>query len=301
MPSNSLSASPSWSDLLTRRTLPHFGQLINWLLLASSTVLLVWSFEPHTGDRQYPTTVLSWLPTETLLSPVFLWLCRGMLCIGGLLWAFNRWLPWSCWVATAGFTALWSLHVETTHNTAHIYNLPNMLMIVQALWATFEAREIRAAIQAGRYYQTPLYPHWVFLTGVAYIGLFHTAAGLTKLHYSGPGWANGVSLQLWTHLWGHSWAPSTWLILSSRTFTRILQAATLVIETAGVLAIFPRLRPWIGLAILGFYAGVLLTFDYGFYFNALFTGLYLLPVEAWMTRRAEQQAAKLVPAESVPT
>ena len=63
---------------------------------------------------------------------------------------------------------------------------------------------------------------------------------------SGPGWANGISLQLWTHLWRHSWAPSTWLILSSRSFTRVLQIATLVIETAGVLAIVPQLRTWIG-------------------------------------------------------
>lgn len=283
------SALSSWQDALCRRSLPHFGQLINWLLLAASSILLIWSFEPHSGERQWPTTVLSWLPYHWLDSTLMIWVCRAMLAVGGLLWLFNRWLPWSCWLATAGFTALWSLHVETTHNTAHIFNLPNMLMVIQSLWITFEAKEIRAAIKAGKYYQTPLMPRWVFLTGVAYIGLFHTAAGLTKLVYSGTGWANGVSLQLWTHLWGRSWAPTTWLILSSRTFTRILQVATLVIETAGVLAIFPRLRPWIGLGILGFYAGVLLTFDYGFHFNALFTALYLLPVESWITKWAERK------------
>jgi hypothetical protein len=64
----------------------------------------------------------------------------------------------------------------------------------------------------------------------------------------------------------------------------------LVIETAGVLAVIPRLRIWIGLGILSFYGGVLLTFDYGFHFNAIFTAVYLLPLEPWLTRRAELTA-----------
>jgi len=48
----------------------------------------------------------------------------------------------------------------------------------------------------------------------------------------------------------------------------------------------------IGLGIIGFYAGVLLTFDYGFQFNALFTALYLLPFEPWVTKRAERMLAQ---------
>lgn len=275
----------SWQDQLCRRSLPHFGQLINWCLLVTAAFLLFLSFEMVEGPRQTPTSILSWMPQAWIMSPALLWGSRAALVVGGLLWLFNRGLPWSCWLTTAGFTALWSIHVETTYNTAHIFNLPNMLLVIQSLWLTFEAKEINAAVRAGKFYQTPLLPRWVILTGIAYIGLFHTAAGLHKLFYSGPGWANGISLQLWTHLWGHSWAPSTWVILSSRTFTQILQVATLVIETAGVLAIFPRLRTWSGVGILGFYAGVLLTFDYGFHFNALFTALYLLPLEPWLTNR----------------
>ncbi len=55
-----------------------------------------------------------------------------------------------------------------------------MLLVIQSLWITFEAPQIKVALREGRYYQTPLLPRWVVLTGIAYVGLFHTAAGLTK-------------------------------------------------------------------------------------------------------------------------
>jgi hypothetical protein len=40
---------------------------------------------------------------------------------------------------------------------------------------------------------------------------------------------------------------------------------------------------------VAFYAGVLATFDYGFQFNALFTVLYLLPCERWITTWVERR------------
>lgn len=263
---------------------PHLGQLVNWTLLIAAVVLACWPIEVHEGVRQGPVSVFSWLPEYVLRSPISFWAVRGALLTGVILWAAQRFLPWSCWLTTIAFTAMWSLKVENVHNTAHIFNVANMLLVVQSLWITFHAAEIRAALKRGDYYASPLLPRWVVLLGVAYLGLFHTAAGLTKLWFVGPCWANGISLQLWTHLWGHSWAPSTWLILSSRSYTAALQAATLVIETAGVLAVYRPWRTWIGLGLLGFYAGVLLTFDYGFHFNALLTAFYLLPVEGWLIR-----------------
>jgi hypothetical protein len=78
-------------------------------------------------------------------------------------------------------------------------------------------------------------------------------------------------------------------VLGSRSFTQALQVLTLVVETAGVLAIFPRLRVWIGLALLAFYGGVLLTFDYGFQLNAILTALYLLPFERGLNGRAARR------------
>jgi hypothetical protein len=269
--------------LFTRST-PHFTQLAIWLLLATALVASSVPFEANAGPRQGPSTLLSWLPDAVLSSDAVAWSFRGLLWVGAILWALNRLLPLSPWMTVVGLTGLWSLHVENATNTNHCFHLANNLLAIYAIWATVDAREIRAAIREGRYWTTPLVPRWVTLGCIAYIGLFHTAAGLSKLWFSGAGWASGITLQLWTHLWGRPWMPTTQWILASRTFTQWLQIGTLVVETAGILAIFPRLRTLIGLATLSFYAGVLLTFDYGFQFNALFTALYLLPVEWWLLR-----------------
>lgn len=282
-------ATPAWLARLEERSLPHFNQFVIWLLLGTASILAVWPFEIRAGERGGVVSLISWLPDAVLTSSATWYLFRVILIVGIVLWALQRWLPWSCWLTVIGFTGLWSLHVETTYNTAHIFHMTNMLLVIQALWITGDARLIQQRLADGSYWITPLVPRWVSLTSIAYIGLFHSAAGISKLFFSGPAWANGTSLQLWTHLWGRRWSPTTQLMLSSRTFTRWLQVLTLVVESAGILAIFPKLRPWIGLALVGFYAGVLATFDYGFQFNALLTAVYFLPVErkitAWAQRR----------------
>jgi hypothetical protein len=281
--------APSWPAALEKRTLPHFNQLVVWALLGTALVLAVWPFQIHSGERVGFSSLLAWLPDAVVRSPVTWIVFRSALIIGIVLWLLNRWLPWSCWLVVLAFTGLWSLHVETTYNTAHIFNMANMLLVFQAIWITSDARLIHQRLAAGTFWQSPLVPHWVSLASIAYIGIFHTAAGLSKLTFSGPGWANGTSLQLWTYLWGRPWSPTTQLILSSRTVAQGLQILTLVVETAGVLAVFPRLRPWIGWGLVAFYVGVLATFDYGFQFNALFTALYFLPFENLITAAAERR------------
>jgi hypothetical protein len=284
-------AQLTWPDGYFQRSRPHFTQLALWLLLATALAAGSWPMIVQPGPRQGPATLLFWLPSSVLASDATFWTFRGVLWIGAILWAFNRLLPLSPWMTVVGMTGLWSLHVENTTNTSHCFHMANNLLAIYAIWETVDCREIRAAIGEKRYWQTPLVPRWVTLGCIAYIGLFHTAAGLSKLTFGGPQWASGISLQIWTHLWGRPWMPTTQWILASRAFTQWLQIGTLAIETAGILAIFPRLRTLIGIATLGFYAGVLLTFDYGFQFNALFTALYLLPVERWLTASSSERGA----------
>jgi hypothetical protein len=274
---------PSWLQSLEQRTLPHFNQLVIWSLLTTALLLALWPFQLLQGSRAGTASLLCWLP-DAIVYNAWAWSAlRLALFAGCSLWMLQRLLPWSCWLVVFAFTALWSLHVETTYNTAHIFHMANMLLIVQAIWITADAPLIRARLRDGTYYQRPLVPRWVSLASIAYIGIFHTAAGLSKLLFSGTNWANGISLQLWTYLWGRPWSPTTKLLLTSRGITQALQVLTLIFETAGVLALFPRLRPLIGWGLLAFYAGVLATFDYGFQFNAFFTALYFLPVERWVT------------------
>jgi hypothetical protein len=282
-----------WLAHLEERSLPHFNQVVVWTLLLTAAVLACWQFEMHEGQRRGFVSLLSWLP-DNIVRSGWTWVAfRLVLILGIVLWACQRLLPWSCWLVVVGFAGLWSLHVETTYNTAHIFHMANMLLVIQALWITGDAALINQRLRDKTFWTLPLVPRWVSLASIAYIGIFHTAAGLSKLSFSGPAWANGTSLQLWTYLWGRPWSPTTQLILSSRRFTQALQALTLVVETAGVLAIFPRLRPWIGLALTAFYLGVLATFDYGFQFNALLTALYFLPVEDRLTQAAKsRQLAK---------
>ena len=172
--------------------------MVNWVLLATCFLLACLQFETVSGERQGPATVLAWLPTTVFAQPDW-WFYgfRTLLLVGATLWLFQVGLPWSCWLATLGFTGLWSLHMETTTNGAHIFNVTNQLLVVQSLWITFHAAAIRNAWHEGKYWSTPLYPNWAFWLGLAYLGLFHTYAGLAKIMFSGTEWPNGVSLQLW--------------------------------------------------------------------------------------------------------
>jgi hypothetical protein len=277
---------------LERRTLPQFNQLVIWTLLAISGLLAIWPFDVRAGERAGVASLL-WCLSDDVVRSHWTWLAlRAVLLVGSLLWLNQLWLPSSCWLVVLAFTGLWSLHVETTYNTAHIFHMANMLLVIQAIWITADAPVIRTRWRDGTFWQTPLVPRWVSLASIAYIGIFHTAAGLSKLTFSGVDWANGTSLQLWTYLWGRPWSPTTRLMLSSRSFTQLLQVLTLVFETTGVLAIFPRLRPIIGWGLVAFYIGVLATFDYGFQFNALLTVLYFLPIERIITQAAARRVGR---------
>jgi hypothetical protein len=281
-----------WLERLDERKLPQFNQLVVWSLLIAAATLAFWRFDIAEGPRGGFVSLLSWLPDAVVDNKVVWLALRAALIVGLVLWLMQRWLPWCCWLVVVSFTALWSLHVETTTNTAHIFNMANMLLIIQAIWITADAPSIRKRLKEGTYWRLPVVPAWVSLASIAYIGLFHTAAGLSKLAFSGPQWANGISLQLWTYLWGRPWSPTTQLMLASRNFTQVMQVLTLVFETAGILAIIPRFRLAIGIGLVAFYAGVLATFDYGFQFNALFTALYFLPVEQLVSRLTAERLSK---------
>ena len=274
------------NDLL-QLSRPQFGQTIVWLLLVFCLVLAALPPNYVDGERIRPATVISFLPDTLLASTTFYHVMRIVLCVAAILWAFRVLIPWSCWATTLGFTIIWALRMENSFGAAHIFNVTNMLLVIHAMWFHFYRREICDSLVARSLWQSAVYPRWAFLLSVFYIGFYHSLAGVSKLRYSGLDWGDGLSLQLWVHLWGWEYSPFGSMILSSRKVATVVQSSALFFETAAVLAVtFPKLRVFIGLGLLGFYAGVLGTFvDFGFHFNAILVAVFLLPVEPMLRRR----------------
>lgn len=269
-------------DWLQEEATPKFGQIATWLLLLFSVVVALTPIEFDAGSRRaISATVFSWLPEAIIRSPELFFGVRIVLFVSAVLWALRIAIPISCWMTVAAFTMSWALRMENLTNGAHIFNVTNWLLIIHAMWFHFRHREIRAAIGDGSFWSTGLYPRWVFWLCVFYLGWFHTLAGLSKIFASGFGWGDGVSLQLWTQLFG--WEPSPFgkILLWDFRLTAWMQTGALAIECFSIFCIFNRwFRYGIGFALFGFYLGVLTTFvDFGFHFNAILVAFFLLPVD----------------------
>jgi len=288
----------NWLGDLSR---PHFGQLTLWVLLlcaqplnwyfltncSRTTVEKTEAGSPQRlrelGTRTGPATVLSFLPESVLRNLVVLRVCGGLFILGSLLWLSRLLLPWSGWLTSLSFTAVVALYVENMTQVTHVAHVTNMLLLLHALWYQCYHQEIRAALLQKRFWTTRLYPQWVHALGVFYLGLFYGLSGLMKLLTSGPNWANGVSLQLWTNLWGNPDSPFTTLILGQRWIALTLQYSTLIGETGGLLAIVSRwARPVIGLLLIGFHIGAISVFSWGFHANVAMLILFFFPCQRWI-------------------
>jgi Vitamin K-dependent gamma-carboxylase len=286
---------------------PYFGQLTLWVLLLCAQPLNVYfqincsrtSALPteagspqrlrELGERTGPSTVLSFLPNSVLLERHVLHVCGVLFVVGSILWLLQWFVPWSGWLTSLSFTAVVALYVENMTQVTHVAHVANMMLLLHALWYQCYHREIRAALRERRFWTSKLYPRWVHALGVLYLGLFYGLSGLMKLLTSGPGWANGVSLQLWTRLWGDKNSPFTALILEHRWIAVALQYSTLIGETGGLLAIVSRLaRPIIGLLLIGFHIGAISVFSWGFHANVAMLILFFFPCDRWIDALASR-------------
>ena len=227
--------------------------------------------------------MLSFLPAAVLTNLVVLHVAGVLFVAGSLLWAGRLLVPWSGWITSLSFTAVVALYMENMTQVTHVAHVTNMLLLLHALWYQSWSREIRTASRQGRFWTTRLYPRWVHALAVFYLGLFYGLSGLMKWCTSGPGWANGVSLQLWTHLFGDEQSPFKRLILEHRWMALALQYATLFGETAGLLAIVSRwARPVVGLMLIGFHIGAISVFSWGFHANVAMLFLFFFPCDRWV-------------------
>jgi hypothetical protein len=266
---------------------PRFGQWCVWLLLVSALYPALLPYEPVLGVRQQTSaTLIAILPSELLDSYWFYEAIRWSLIVSAVAWMIFKWIPWTCWTTCISYILLWALRIENSDSSQQVFQLTSMLLIIHAIWFHFYHCAIQAARDGKDYWQSPLYPRWVFVAAVAYIGMFHALAGFSKIRASGLDWGDGLSLQLWVYLLATKTSPLANLILASRTIARILQSSLLVTQTASILAVFNNwLRLLIGMLLVGFYLGAFVTFwDGGYLINGLLVSLFFLPLEPWLNR-----------------
>lgn len=282
-----------WTNWLTALARPGFGQFVTWLLLAFAVILAISPIEFSNGVRSADAaTIFAWLPELLLRNENFFTAVRVLLIVSAALWALRIAVPVSCWTTTVLFALMWSLRMENLTNGAHIFNVTNMLLLIHALWFQFYSADMKAAATEGKFWQTQLYPRWVFMLSVFYLGWFHSLAGFTKILKTGFGWGNGVSLQLWTEVFGETESPFAQVILYDDRLTAWMQTGALAIECLSILCIFHwMIRYAVGFGLIGFYIGVLTTFvTFGFHFNAILVALFLLPVDYFVGLKFEQHS-----------
>lgn len=279
-------------DHLGTFTRPQLGQLVIWVLIYIALTKTNRALPVLVGERTSPVTILSFLPEDFLTSWQVFTVCRWVLIVAGISWALQLLLPLSCWLTVVSFTAVVALFNENTSVINHAFNLANIVLIIHAMWYHFHHRAIKESLTKGCFWRTRIYPNWVFYLSLFCIGIFHTYAGLSKLTESGLQWANGVSLQLWLHLFGREDSFFKAWIVSNRHVAIALQGGTLVVETGAILAVFSRrLRVVIGVALLALYFGIIESFGYIFKYNALLVALFFLPVHTaldYIYRKAHQ-------------
>jgi hypothetical protein len=281
-------------DRLGERTRPHYGQLVLWTVLFCSCFLCCY-FEVAWGERRTsdlrtssPTSLLSFLPADLLLNRWTIIGCGVLFGAGAVLWAARRAVPWSGWLTAVSFNAVVALYLENSSQETHVAHVAGGFLLIYALWYHFYRREIREADRERRFWRSALYPRWVYSLSVFYLGLFYALSGFNKLAASGPSWVNGVSLQLWVELFGDKSSVFTQLILSNRAAATAMQGAALLGECSGLVAIFSaRLRPLVGLLLIGFHIAQICVFGWGFHTNMAMLALVFLPAYSWTPRLVE--------------
>src|SRR5262252_6198101 len=117
-------------DLLLVRENGAWGALTlrGLLLVGGVSVLSIEQRLP--GEREHALSVLGMLPDNLLFDPRIFTGCKIAFFALGALWFLGRLLPWSAWLATASFTALLSLFVESESYTTHQFHVIAVLLWV---------------------------------------------------------------------------------------------------------------------------------------------------------------------------
>lgn len=273
---------PAW---LWQRTDPLYAQTFFWVSLGCAYWLSFGEPNYYTSGEQRAVAVsyLSFVPEEWISDRAVYTVFQRLFGVFGFLWFLQLGVPYTSWLATVCFTTQISLFQENIYYHDHIFQITNMLLILHCAWYHFAARPIRAALQAGRFWTTPLAPNWLVFLSIFYISVYYAFAGWHKMWVAGLGWVNGTSLQLWIHSWNRADFFPNSLIVANRDVATGLQAFTLFAEGFAFLGLFhPTLRTLMGILLVIFHIGQEWVFDFDFGSNLTLVGYIYLPFATWL-------------------
>ncbi len=278
----------TWQAWLIKRHPATFGRFFELFVVVWSALLCSYLAVTMQSERVVDTepnffaTILSPFRGTLLAHPMLeLGLVIGMWLFGAL-WLCQRWMPISPWLCALFFTRAWAVRLENMGKTIHVSHLSALLLWILAWWRQTTLSEWRIAKAQGTPWSGLYYPEWVFQTCLAWVCIFYGWAGWSKLAESGLEWPNGISMQLWTRLWGNPHFFATQWILESRPLAIFLQATSLVLEVFAPLALLPICRAWIGLGLVGMHFGIVTVFGWGFHGNMIIIALLMLPFRSWL-------------------
>ena len=264
---------------------PHLGQFLLWGLLLGGALQLYNAYPSATGERNIPVTIFWFLPDFLRTNESFFFLCRNVYLVAGCCWAFQVLTPWTSWVTVGAFTAVVSLFYENSTYISHIFHQTNLVLLIHAMWYHYHQREIQNSIASGTFWNSKLYPNWALELSVFSLALYHFYAAISKLWFSGLDWVNGVSFQVWLHLWGREGSILADAVLANAKVAMVFQLLALVVEFLCIFAIFSkRIRLLAGICLLGLYFSIFESFGYFFQLNCFLVTLIFLPFQEWFEK-----------------
>lgn len=244
-------------DRLGRLEPIAMAQVALWAVLGAALyeILTLYDHGLLSGDKAATVSVLGHLlPTAVMESRSVYLLSRVVFVIACLLWAVNRCLPWSAWVATLAHTLHVSIYFEQIPYWDHKVQLIGSLLIPFCLWAHFHGRAIEQARRAGTVWSEPLAPRWLIWIGTIHVALFYGYAGITKLIWGGWQLFDGLTFQLYVYRMGrpHGWIGQ--LIVQHRWLAQVGIICATALELSALVALISRRwRVICGLILISFH------------------------------------------------